>query len=443
LETEPPSEPFPLFLLNTQDTALLLAGLVILILIICSALVSGSEIAYFSLSKSNSDYSAKNATGAKQKIGLLLQRPDYLLATILVTNNFLNVAIIVLSTFVFNKLLSSLNATLQFFITTVLVTAILVLFGEIAPKIYANMNPEGWAKLMARPLNFLRKIFHPINFLLVSTTGIIERRLEKRSRIAGSISKKEIDHAIELTVTDDDTTKKDVSILKGIVNFSDLMVKQIMKTRVDVKAIEITATFPEVLKIVRESGYSRIPVYHEDLDEVKGLLYAKDLLSHLNENENFRWQKLLRKTFYVPETKKIDDLLTDIQTNRKHMAVVVDEYGGTAGIVTLEDVLEEVVGEIRDEFDKEEEILHRQISPTEYVFQGRTMLNDFYRITGIDSEKLDIVRGDSDSLAGLILELAGELPELNKEFSIENYRFQIEEKDERRIKQVRVKILDE
>lgn len=406
-------------------------------------MISGAEVAYFSLNDNNVDDLQKNMDDKNGRILQLLEEKQYLLATILVTNNFINIAIILVSAFILGYLLpDGMNELVKFLIEIVLVTFLLVLFGEVSPKVYASSNNIRLARIMAKPLVFLGKITYPITAILVNTTSIIENQIKNRYDNNQQVSMEDIDQAIELSVTDTQDAKKEIRLLKSIVKFGNVSVKQIMHSRVDVTALEQQTGFHELLKLVRESGYSRIPVYDDNFDNVTGILYAKDLLEHLNKTDNFKWINIIRPAFFVPETKKIDDLLSEFQEKRVHIAIVVDEYGGTAGLVTLEDVLEEIIGEIKDEFDDDEELDYTKIDDNNFLFEGKTMLNDVCRIIGTDTTTFDDVKGDSDSLAGLILELAGRLPKVNRVIEYTNYRFLITAADQRRIVQVKVTILD-
>ncbi len=452
MESEPGGESLlliydQLLLLNaaTSPIEVGIASVLCLFLLLASALVSGSEVAYFSLDNNDVEEVEKDADKTDKRITDLLNEKEYLLATILVTNNFINVAIIMLSAFVLGNLIpeGQIPDALKFLIEVVLVTFLLVLFGEVSPKVYASTNNIRVARLMARPLTFLRKLTFPISALLVNSTSLIERRIAKRYDSGKAVSMEDIDQAIELAVTDTQDAKQDIRLLKSIVKFGNVSVKQIMRSRVDVTAVEQEANFEELLELVRESGYSRIPVYDDNFDNVTGVLYAKDLLEYLDENSNFKWQKVIRSAFFVPETKKIDDLLQEFQERRIHIAIVVDEYGGTLGIVTLEDVLEEIIGEIKDEFDDQIELEYEKIDEFNYKFEGKTLLNDLCRVVGLDTATFDEVKGESDSMAGLVLELAGRIPKVKEQLEYKNYLFTITEADKRRIIQVKMTIAPE
>lgn len=416
----------------------LIVILIILILIFVSAMISGSEIAFFSLTPTQIKEFRDKESKTNKIILSLLNVPERLLATILITNNFVNVGIVILSAFVSASLFNFTNfPIIGFLIEVVVITIIILLFGEITPKIYANQKPVIFSTIMARPLNGLMKLFYPFSSLLVRTTNIIDKRLASQNR---EITMSELSDAIEITA-DDNAPDDDTKILKGIVKFTDIAVSEIMKSRMDVVSIDSVTSFAEVIKIVNESGYSRIPVYTETFDKIDGILYVKDLLPHLGEKKEFKWQQLLRPAFFVPENKKINDLLQEIQEKKIHLAVVVDEYGGTSGIVTLEDILEEIVGEITDEFDSpEDEIEYNKIDDNNYIFEGKTSINDFCKIINIDDNSFDEVKGEADSIAGIMLELVGNIPEKNATVSYSQFDFKALTVDNRRIKMVQVTI---
>ncbi len=445
METDPGdeyhSEILDIILLLSSDPSLFAFGLgtvFLFLLLISSALISGAEVAYFSLNHQDLEDLSKDMDKKNSKILELLNTPRYLLSTILITNNFINVSTIVLSTFLLGGLLKDLADWQKFIIETIIVTFLLVLFGEVAPKVYANANNLKLARFMAPPLSVLKKLTHFIGLPLVSGTTFIEKRMEKKNSEGTLVSLEDIDQAIELTVKDTKGAKQEIKLLKSIVKFGNVPVKHIMRSRVDVIAIDKEDSFKEIISTVKKTGFSRIPVYEETLDNINGFLYAKDLLKHLNADASFNWHSILRPAFFVPETKKIDDLLREFQIRRVHIAIVVDEYGGTAGLVTLEDILEEIIGEIKDEFDDQVEMEYKKINDYNFLFEGKTMLNDVCRLVGIETTIFDKVRGDSDSLAGLILELAGRIPELNEEIEHRNYIFKITAVDNRRIKQVKI-----
>ena len=456
----------PFVLLQTSWTGLTVAIVLLILLLICSALISGSEVAYFSLVPSDLHHLAQEGSVNSRRILHLKEKPRILLATILIGNNFVNIAIVILSDIVIGQLFgkdtfiywaehlstwlilqdfstTALSLAIEFSLTVVGATFLLVLFGEVAPKIYANINNLQMARIMATPLVILRSIFSPISNILVKWSNWFEQKLGSDMHRNRSM-KDDLDKAIELTVSHEMNSEKEIDILKSIVKFGEVTTKQIMRSRVDVIAIDIQSTFKEVMETVNASGYSRIPVYNEDFDDIKGILYVKDLLIYLDEKEDFDWQKLVRSDIkYVPEAKKIKELLTEFQLERTHMAIVVDEFGGSAGIVTLEDVMEEVIGDIRDEFDDAIEVDFEQLDAFNYVFEGKTLLNDMCRVMGIDTDTFDKIKGGSDSIAGLVLELMGRIPKRNTEFKYKAYRFKIISVNTKRIEKVQVTLPQE
>ncbi len=446
----------------------------IALLLLLSGLISGSEVAFFSLNHKDYEDFDKDDSPAAQRILKLARSPRMLLATILIANNFINIAIVLVSDRLVNLLLppktfaawgealqsklsfmtlsvEQLAHIINFSITVVAVTSLLVLFGEVAPKIYAAMNRRQFALRMASPLMLMMKLFSPLSKLLVNGTGLIEKRLVKlQSKNTSRTKREDIDHAIDLTLKEAENTEEDnkedikqeMDILKRITTFKEVPVRRIMRSRVDIIALDIELSYDKVLQTIRESGFSRLPVYEEDLDNVKGILYAKDLIEHLDKNPDFRWQKLVRSpALFEPETKKIHDMLQVFKEKHQHMAIIVDEYGGTVGLVTLEDILEEIVGEIRDEFDKEEENDFKKIDDCTFEFDGKIQLHDFFRKSGIEEETFDDKAEEVDTLAGLILEIAGDFPEENQTLRYKDYAFTIMEMDKRRIEKVQVKWL--
>ncbi len=452
---------FYLLLLVVPAAEIVFGVLSILFLLMGSALISGSEVAFFSLTSNDFDKLQQENTSSGNRILILKDKPRSLLATILISNNFINIAIVILSEFTLRRILpeavftnwgesllsilpfavslssATIARAISFLITVVGVTFLLVLFGEVAPKVYAKINNVTLARLMSGPLVFLMSIFSPLSNILVRSTKIIEMRLARTAKGNPITSREDIDEAIELTVSNEKDAEQEIDILKRIVKFGDVSVKQIMTSRVDVVAIDFRIGYPELLQVARSSGFSRIPVYENDFDNVTGILYVKDLLGYLNEGEHFEWQQLIRtNVLYVPEAKKIDDLLRQFQREHLHMAVVVDEYGGSSGIVTLEDVLEEIIGDIKDEFDAEPEVLFKKIDDYNYLFEGKTLLNDACRALGISISSFDEVKGDSDTLAGLILELHGRLPKKDTVIAYNQYSFKIVSVSKRRIEQI-------
>lgn len=416
-------------------TGVAISLIVTFVLIVCSALITGSEVAYFSLSPSEKHKIAGRSTKKSFYINKNLESPEQLLATILVANNFVNVGIVILSSFTLTNLVDFSNEPIWgFAFQVVVISFIILLFGEIIPKVYTTHQALKFARFIAVPLYYLIKIFRPLNFILIYSTSFVNNRIRAYNQ---HISVDELSQALELTSQTE--LKEDKEILKGIVKFGNKSVAEIMRSRVDVISADINESFPKIMNLITETGFSRIPVYSDSFDNIKGILYIKDLLPHAHKGANFRWQNIIRPPFYVPETKKIDDLLEEFQKNKVHLAIVVDEYGGTSGIVTLEDVLEEIVGEITDEFDEEEKF-YTKLADNKYLFDGKTMLNDFYKVIGTEDTVFDDVKGEADTLAGLILELKGEIPLKNDTITCKNYVFTIEAVDNRRIKQIKVEI---
>lgn len=412
----------------------ILSGVTTLFLLFCSALISGSEVAFFSLSPTDIKQFNDSPSRSSKNASQLVEHPNNLLATILVSNNFINIAIVILSGYTINALINFAQVPiLGFIIQIVVITFLLLLFGEIIPKVYANQYPFKFANFMATPLSIISTVFQPLSSLLVSSTRFVERRTQKRQ----NLSMDELSDALEIT---SESIADDKEILKGIIEFASIEASEIMCPRVDVTAVEINSGFSTIMENIMESGYSRIPVYDESFDNVKGILYIKDLLPHLGKEDSFHWQSLIRKPYFIPEKKKINELLEELQHKKIHMAVVVDEYGGTAGIITMEDILEEIVGEISDEFD-DEEVSYAKMDDNNYLFDGKTLLNDFYKIVDVDNNIFDEVKGDADTLAGLILEIKGDFPRLYDKIKYKNYTFTIEAVDKRRIVKIKTSIV--
>ena len=428
-----------------------------------SALISGSEVAFFSLSPNDLEELKSEDNKTNNKILKLRNKPRKLLATILISNNFINIAIVVLSDYLIRNLLgeerllksgtyfseilpfnidpSTLGSVINILITTVGVTFLLVLFGEVAPKVYANLNNRKFAEFMVRPMKALSFIFGPASALLVNWSSKMESQFIYQKSGIDDTSKEDLDKAIQLTV-DNEEDSDEADILRGIIKFGNVSAKQIMKSRVDVIALDETVDYTEVMNTIKESGFSRIPVYKEDFDEIVGILYVKDLLGYSKENKDFKWQGFVRDTIlYVPESKKIDDLLKEFQQKRTHMGIVVDEFGGSAGIVTLEDIMEEVIGEIKDEFDEDEEVDYIKINPANYIFEGKTLLNDVARIIGVEKGSFDSVKGEADSLAGLLLMHFGHIPKKDKELTLGQFKFKIVTVTKRRIEKIHLTLL--
>lgn len=409
----------------------------LLALLFLSAMISGSEVAFYSLNHNQLDDIRKLKKGHGTRVLDLLEKPKHLLATILIANNVLNIAFILLSSFVFRKIFDfSDSPILGFIIQVVTVTFLILLLAEIMPKIIAAQNPLRFASMMAQSLSTLVFVFHPVSSLLVKSTNLIDKRMRKKRP---NLSMDDLSHALDIA-TDNSHEDSDRSILKGIVSFGDVYAREIMRSRVDVVAVDVETPFQELIDIILDAGYSRIPVYRDSFDNVEGILYIKDLLPYLEKKADYKWQSLLRSCFFVPESKKISDLLKEFQEKKIHMAIVVDEYGGTSGIITLEDILEEIVGEINDEFDTEEAI-YSKLDSLNFVFEGKTLLKDFCKITGTEYALFSEVKGEADTLAGLILEIKQELPLKGEKIQFKNFEFEIEGVDKRRIKRVKVKIL--
>jgi putative hemolysin len=405
---------------------------VVAILLFCSAMISGSEVAYFSLGPSHINELKEHPNRKETMVLQLLDKPERLLANILITNNFINVGIVIIASFVTGSILNfSHSPLLGFVIKVIVITFLLLLFGEIMPKVYANRFAPQFARRMAVPLVILDKLFQPLIFILVKSTGLVNRRLANKGQ---NISMEDLSEALDLAT---DVVEDEKEMLEGIVRFSNLEVNEIMKPRTDVVTVDIETDLATLTRVIIDSGYSRIPVYEETSDHLKGILYVKDLLPHINQKNKFNWQKLIREPFFVPVTKKINDLLKEFQEKKIHLAIVVDEYGGTEGIVTMEDILEEVVGEITDESD-EEEVFYRKIDDNTYAFDGKTMLNDFYKVTELDDELFDEVKGDAETVAGLLLELKGGFPGMKDVIQCKGIEFTVLAMNKRRIKEVKV-----
>lgn len=416
----------------------IIAIVVMILLIVASGLVSGSETAFFSLNPAHLEKLRHSKHPVDKHILQLREKPKLLLATILISNNFINVAIVILSTYV-STLLFNLNEfpVLAFVLQVVIITSVILIFGEIVPKIYANKEPVRISKLMVRPIRTLIVIFKPLSAILVKSTSIIDKRLGTKG---ANISMSELSDAIDLTV-DETAAEEEKMILKGIAKFGEIEATEIMQSRVNVTAIDSSVSFTEMMKIVKESGFSRIPVYEDTFDKVLGVLYIKDLLPQLDKNDKPDWINLVRPAFFVPENKKINDLLQEFREKKIHLAIVVDEYGGTSGIITLEDILEEIVGEISDEFDIEEhQFKFRKIAANSYLFEAKTPLNDLCKILEIEDDFFNDVKGESDSLGGLILELEGMIPGKNTIINYKQFEFTITDSDTRKINEVKVKI---
>ena len=418
------------------SVGVVLSSVLAIVLLAMSGFASASEIAFFSLSPT--DLSELDPEHHAKDRGIVLLRDDSerTLATILITNNFVNVTIIMLCNLVFASIIhfGPKAVWLEFVSLTVLLTFLLLLFGEIMPKVYSRQNALKFCRFSVGGILFLRKLFWPLETILIKSGGFAERVMQKKKR---QLSVDDLEQALELT--DKEDIKDEQSMLQGIIRFGDETAKEVMTSRQDIVNLDILSSFSDVLKCVVENNYSRIPVYQDNTDNIRGILYIKDLLPHLSKPAGFRWQSLIRPPYFVPETKKIDDLLREFQENKVHIAIVVDEYGGTSGLVTLEDILEEIVGEINDEYDEEEKV-YSKLNYNTYLFEGKVLLTDFCKILNIDDSEFEEVEGDADSLAGLLLELKGDFPSAHEKIDYKNFTFEILSIEERRISRVKVTI---
>lgn len=421
----------------------LITGIILIFLFLfLSGAISASEIAFFSLTPTQLESIRHNESQRSHIVLLLLEKPKRLLATILVADIFVKVITVILAS---DILLTGLGISITSFIGILLhiiiISALILCIGEIMPKIYATQHNQKVACMMARPLLVAQQLFYPLSSILVSSTNIVDKRIAVKGH---NLTMDELSEALDLTESDSNTPDEERKILKGIVKFGDIAVREIMRSRVDVTAVDDTANFAELLSTINESGYSRIPIFNDNLDNVTGILYIKDLIPHIKEIDDYSWQPLQRPAFFVPENKRINDLLQEFQAKKIHLAIVVDEYGGTSGIVTLEDILEEIVGEISDEFDSEsDEIHYTKIDDHTYLFEGKTLLNDFCKVLEIDDRIFQEVKGESDTLAGLVLEMAGKIPEADEQFTFNNFTFKPEVVDKRSIKRIRVSITEQ
>lgn len=426
---------FLLVSFNTFNLGMWVVLSVCLALMVLSALVSGSEVAFFSLSPQNLSALKSRDEASDKKVLSALEDPELLLATILIANNFVNILLVVLSAFLMSKWVDFGGADLlQFVMETVVITFVLLFFCEILPKVYVTRNALSFSRWVVRFILFLRALVRPLAKLMVVSTGALNRYLQRHTR--ENLSMDQISQALELATNVEEEEKE---MLQGIVQFGNTLVEGAMTSRIDMVVMNIKTPFNRVVEKIVDCGYSRIPVYSGSYDDIRGILYIKDLIPYLGESSNFKWQSLIRPAFFVPETKKIDDLLHDFQKNKIHMAIVVDEFGGTSGLITMEDILEEIMGDIADEYD-EDESLYVQVDENTYLFEAKILLNDFFRVTEVDEEDFDSVSADVDSLAGLILELKGEIPTKHEQIAYKNYVFEIVSSDNRRIKKVKFSI---
>ena len=405
------------------------------ILLLFSGFASGSEIAFFSLTPNDVNELEESNSEKDKRILALREDSERTLATILIANNVINVTIIMLCNYFFMSVVDFGSAVwLQFLVITILLTFLLLLFGEIMPKVYCGQHALKMCRVFCDSIFFLRKLFKPLSNILLRSGALAGKVVQTENHV---LSVDDLEQALELT--DEEELKEEKNMLEGIVRFGDETAKEVMTSRQDIVDLDFKSKFREVIKCVVENNYSRIPVYQDSIDNIRGILYIKDLLPHLSKPDTFRWQSLIRPPYFVPETKKIDDLLREFQENKVHIAIVVDEFGGTSGLITMEDILEEIVGEINDEYDEEEKPYVR-INANTYVFEGKTLLSDFFKILDLDDETFEEVEGDADSLAGLLLEIKGDFPELHERIDFQNYTFEVTELDGHRISKIKVVI---
>ena len=422
--------------LQQPATGVIIAAIMAAVLLLMSAFASGSEIAFFSLSPSDVAELEDGKFGADKKIQNLRDDSERTLATILIANNFVNVTIIMLLNYVIAGVISfgERALLLQFLFTTVILTFLLLLFGEIMPKVYARQDPLKFCRRCVGGIMFARKLFWPIENILLKSGMMAEKIIQKENHV---LSVDDLEQALELT--DKNDIKDEQNMLKGIIRFGDETAKEVMTSRQNIIDLDIRSNYADVLKCIEDNNYSRIHVYQDNTDNIRGILYIKDLLPHLTKSSNFRWQSLIRPPYFVPETKKIDDLLREFQENKVHIAIVVDEFGGTSGIVNLEDILEEIVGEINDEYDEEEKF-YSKLNYNTFIFEGKTLLTDLCRILNVDDEEFEEVEGDADTLAGLLLEIKGDFPSIHEKIDYKNYTFEVMNVEERRISKIKVTV---
>lgn len=436
MDPDPPS--FKL-LFVAIDFSIVTGFVLMFILLACSALISGAEVAMFSLTKTDIEDGSNKKSKRIQIISRLLERPKKLLATILVANNFINIAIVILFAYLGGFLFEGIvSPILRFFIEVVIITFFILLFGEILPKIYASRNKLKFAMFMAYPLSVLDVVLSPLSLPMRSFTIVIHKKLGKQKT---NLNVNQLSHALKLT-SEHDTTKEEQKILQGIVSFGNTDTKQVMKPRIDIFALNIDQKYSEIMPEIIENGYSRIPVFKDNIDQIVGILYVKDLLPYI-DREEFDWTSLIRDPFFVPEKKKLDDLMAEFQHKKVHLAVVVDEYGGTSGLVSLEDIIEEIVGDISDEFD-DEDVTYSKLDENNYIFDGKTALKDFYKILKIeDTNVFETHKGEAETVAGFVLEILGSFPKQGAKINFKNYVFTIEALDKKRIKLVKLTMLND
>ena len=421
------------FYLSTFSGVFTIKIVVLVLLLACSALISAAEVALFGLSQTDVNEMQESNSSRSKLIVELLAKPKKLLATILITNNAINIGIVLLFSSIGNTIFAEIDGTLRFLLEVVVATFLILMFGEILPKIYANRNRVQFSQFIAVPLKVLNYIFTPLSSPMRSVTLFMEDKLGKKK---SNLSINHLSQALELA-SEGDTTKEEQKILEGIVTFGNTDTKQVMCPRIDIFALNEKMKFPEVLEEIKENGYSRIPVFSENMDNVLGVLYVKDLLPYI-ERKNFNWMSLIREPYFVPENKKLDDLLLEFQDKKNHLAVVVDEYGGTSGIVTLEDIIEEIVGDISDEF-YDEDLVFSKLDDYNFVFDGKTALKDFYRVAKIEEEnEFESQKGESETIAGFVLEISGSFPKIGEKVPFKDYLFVVESMDKKRLKRIKV-----
>jgi putative hemolysin len=433
-------DPLPnLFLLALEPSisvsSIALISFVLVALLFLSAVLAGSEVAFFSLNADQRIYLRESEVSTEKKVSVLLEKPQQLLATLLISINFVNIIFITLANYLTSQVMG--EQSMETLVVTLFllfgVTFIITFFGELIPKVWAQQNNLNFARYSAPLISFLSFVFAPLSKALLGISGLIEKRVKKKSY---TLTSQELNQALEIT-TDENTSDREKDILRGILNFGNISVKSVMQARRDIVAFDTSMNFHELMDLINKNGYSRVPVFNETIDKIEGILYIKDLLKHIDQDENFDWIPLLHTPFFVPENKKIDDLLYDFQEKRVHMAIIVNEYGETEGLVTMEDIIEEIVGEINDEFD-EVEADYKKIADNIYVFEAKTSLNDFSRVFEIDGAYFEKAKGESETLAGLIIELFGRIPSAGEEIEFEDFTFKVQSVDTRRIKKVRV-----
>lgn len=423
-------EPANIFLSIPLNLPIVIGTISLIILLILSAIISGTEVAFFSISKTDVE---KNDNKSYSIVNDLLKNPKKLLATILIANNFINILFIILFTYVGDFFFRNISSELlKFLLEIVLVTFLILLFGEVLPKIYANRNALKFASKMSKPMTFLNSLLSVISYPLLKLTSLVEKKLSKKQ---SDFSVETLSQALELTSTGA-TTKEEKKILEGIVNFGNTETSQVMCPRIDIFALSMNENFKNITEKIIKNGHSRIPVYNENIDNITGVLYTKDLIPHINKN-NFQWNEIIREAFFVPENKKLDDLLKEFQEIKNHLAIVVDEYGGTSGLITLEDIIEEIVGDISDEFDQND-LSYSKLDSYNYIFEGKTTLKDFYKVLQIDDTTFEENKFEAETLAGFILEITGKFPKKNEKILFQDFIFNIEGIDKKRIKQIKV-----